>query len=179
MDAPVELDTSHVRLGDRPLIVCDVDDVVLHFFAPFLVFLDGEGHEFLPRSFRLTGNVISKSSGAALEEKEVHRLIGAFFEAQELSARRPSIASSIPSAPSPEMPTSSSSPPCRRNSGLNAAAFSTGWVSPIRCSPRCSRRGRSCRHCTASARCPSPSSMIWRIICIRFATTSQAAFSSI
>lgn len=83
MDAPVELDTSHVRLGDRPLIVCDVDDVVLHFFAPFLVFLDGEGHEFLPRSFRLTGNVISKSSGAALEEKEVHRLIGAFFEAQE------------------------------------------------------------------------------------------------
>ncbi|MBB4570546.1 hypothetical protein [Rhizobium leucaenae] len=83
MDAPIELDTSHVRLGDRPLIVCDVDDVVLHFFAPFLIFLDGEGHEFLPRSFRLTGNIISKTNGAVLEEKEVHRLIDAFFEAQE------------------------------------------------------------------------------------------------
>ncbi|AVA21138.1 hypothetical protein ACXHXG_00300 [Rhizobium sp. LEGMi198b] len=83
MDAPIELDTSHVRLGDRPLIVCDVDDVVLHFFAPFLLFLDGEGHEFLPRSFRLTGNVISKASGEALEEMEVRRLIDAFFEAQE------------------------------------------------------------------------------------------------
>ncbi|MDL2400832.1 hypothetical protein [Rhizobium mayense] len=83
MDAPFELDTSHVRLGDRPLIVCDVDDVVLHFFEPFLVFLDSEGHEFLPRSFRLTGNVISKASGEALEEKEVRRLIDAFFEAQE------------------------------------------------------------------------------------------------
>lgn len=83
MDAPLEFDTSHIRLRDRPLIVCDVDDVVLHFFAPFLTFLDGEGHEFLPRSFRLTGNIISKANGAALEEKDVHRLIDAFFEAQE------------------------------------------------------------------------------------------------
>ncbi|NTF86836.1 hypothetical protein G6L46_06780 [Agrobacterium rhizogenes] len=83
MDAPLELDMSYVRLGDRPLVVCDVDDVVLHFFAPFLVFLDAEGHEFLPRSFRLTGNIISKANGTALEEKGVHRLIEAFFEAQE------------------------------------------------------------------------------------------------
>jgi len=83
MDAPLEFDTSHIRLQDRPLIVCDVDDVVLHFFAPFLTFLDGEGHEFLPRSFRLTGNIVSKLNGTAMEEKDVHRLIEAFFEAQE------------------------------------------------------------------------------------------------
>ena len=83
MDAPLEFDTSHIRLKDRPLIVCDVDDVVLHFFAPFLLFIDAEGHEFLPRSFRLTGNIISKANGTALEEKDVHRLIEAFFEAQE------------------------------------------------------------------------------------------------
>lgn len=83
MDAPIDLDMSHVRLGDRPLIVCDVDDVVLHFFAPFLSFIEAEGHEFLPRSFRLTGNIVSKASGVALEEKDVQRLIEAFFEAQE------------------------------------------------------------------------------------------------
>lgn len=83
MDAPIDLDMSHVRLGDRPLIVCDVDDVVLHFFAPFLSFIEAEGHEFLPRSFRLTGNIVSKASGIALEENEVHRLIEAFFQAQE------------------------------------------------------------------------------------------------
>ncbi|MBB6483452.1 hypothetical protein [Rhizobium lusitanum] len=83
MDAPLEFDVSHIRLQDRPLIVCDVDDVVLHFFAPFLAFLDGEGSEFLPRSFRLTGNIVSKTSGTALEEKDVHRLIDSFFEAQE------------------------------------------------------------------------------------------------
>lgn len=83
MDAPIEFDVSHIRLQERPLIVCDVDDVVLHFFAPFLTFIEAEGHEFLPRSFRLTGNIVSKANGSALEEKDVHRLIGAFFEAQE------------------------------------------------------------------------------------------------
>ena len=83
MDAPFEFDVSHIRLQERPLIVCDVDDVVLHFFAPFLTFIDGEGYEFLPRSFRLTGNIVSKGDGSALEEKDVHRLIEAFFEAQE------------------------------------------------------------------------------------------------
>ncbi len=83
MDAPFEFDVSHIRLQERPLIVCDVDDVVLHFFAPFLAFIDGEGYEFLPRSFRLTGNIVSKGDGSALEEKDVHRLIEAFFEAQE------------------------------------------------------------------------------------------------
>ncbi|NLS19799.1 hypothetical protein HGP16_24985 [Rhizobium sp. P40RR-XXII] len=83
MDAPLEFDVSHIRLQERPLIVCDVDDVVLHFFAPFLTFIDGEGYEFLPRSFRLTGNIVSKDNGSALEEKDVHRLIEVFFEAQE------------------------------------------------------------------------------------------------
>ncbi|MGK9053163.1 hypothetical protein [Neorhizobium petrolearium] len=77
------LDLSHIRLGDRPLIVCDVDDVVLHFVAPFQDFLRGEGYQLLPRSFRLTGNIVSIATEAALEQTDVRRLIEAFFEAQE------------------------------------------------------------------------------------------------
>jgi hypothetical protein len=77
------LDLSHVRLGDRPLVVCDIDDVVLHFVAPFQDFLRGEGHELLPRSFRLTGNIVSAETRTALEPVQVRRLIEAFFEAQE------------------------------------------------------------------------------------------------
>ncbi|WP_117193944.1 hypothetical protein [Rhizobium terrae] len=77
------LDISHIRLSDRPLVVCDVDDVVLHFVAPFQDFLRGEGHELLPRSFRLTGNIVSTDTQIALEHGDVRRLIEAFFEAQE------------------------------------------------------------------------------------------------
>lgn len=77
------LDISHVRLSDRPLVVCDVDDVVLHFAAPFQDFLRGEGHELLPRSFRLTGNIVSIETQVAIEQEGVRRLVEAFFEAQE------------------------------------------------------------------------------------------------
>ncbi len=77
------LDISHIRLGDRPLIVCDVDDVVLNFAAPFADYLKAGGHEFLPRSFRLTGNIVSTETRAAIEEAAVRELIGTFFETQE------------------------------------------------------------------------------------------------
>lgn len=76
-------DLSHVRLSDRPLIVCDVDDVVLHFAAPFDRFLATQGYELLPRSFRLTGNIVAVEGGEALEHDAVRKLIGAMFAAQE------------------------------------------------------------------------------------------------
>jgi hypothetical protein len=77
------LDLSHVRLTDRPLIVCDVDDVVLNFAAPFADYLKQNGHELLPRSFRLTGNIVSIETQIALEDAVVRQLIASFFERQE------------------------------------------------------------------------------------------------
>nr|WP_029531507.1 hypothetical protein [Rhizobium phaseoli] len=79
-----ELDISHIRLGERPLIVCDVDDVVLRFIDPIQLFLQSLGHEFLPRSFRLHGNIVSTADGTEIESQQVSRLIEDFFEAQEL-----------------------------------------------------------------------------------------------
>lgn len=77
------LDLSHLSLKDRPLIVCDVDDVVLQFFAPFEDYLKKDGLELLPRSFRLTGNIVSVGTEIAIEDTAVKQLIGSFFESQE------------------------------------------------------------------------------------------------
>lgn len=77
------LDLSHLSLKDRPLIVCDVDDVVLQFFAPFEDYLKKDGLELLPRSFRLTGNIVSVGTEIAIEDLAVKQLIGSFFESQE------------------------------------------------------------------------------------------------
>lgn len=77
------LDLSHIRLAERPLVVCDVDDVVLNFFAPFEDYLKRDGLELLPRSFRLTGNIVSVETQAAIEEAAVKKLIGSFFELQD------------------------------------------------------------------------------------------------
>ncbi len=77
------LDISHVVVTDRPLVVCDVDDVVLHFTDPFREFLLSQNHEFLPRSFDLIGNIVASDTRLEVDTAGVYRLIGAFFEAQE------------------------------------------------------------------------------------------------
>ncbi|MGE7369798.1 hypothetical protein ACQKKX_12150 [Neorhizobium sp. NPDC001467] len=77
------LDLSHVQVTERPLVVCDVDDVVLHFAAPFQDFLRGCGHELLPRSFRLTGNIVASDTGLELDADAVRQLIETFFDVQE------------------------------------------------------------------------------------------------
>lgn len=76
-------DLDHIRLKDRPLIVCDVDDVVLQFATPFEAFLQTRGHRLLPRSFKLTGNIVNGDDERVLEAPAVKALIDDFFMEQE------------------------------------------------------------------------------------------------
>ena len=63
----------------RPLVVVDIDEVVLEFVAPFMAFLDANGHELRPTSFRLTGNIYAKDSGQVIEKDVVSGFLEAFF----------------------------------------------------------------------------------------------------
>ncbi|MGO4564959.1 hypothetical protein AB4Z52_07795 [Rhizobium sp. 2YAF20] len=76
-------DLGHVSLRNRPLVICDVDDVVLQFITPFQAFVESRGYRFLPRSFRLHGNIVSGSDEKPLEDSGVSSLIEGFFEAQD------------------------------------------------------------------------------------------------
>lgn len=66
----------------RPLLVLDVDDVILDFIRPFPSFLATHGLELRMESFRLHGNIYHLDSGAAAEQDHVSDLIDAFFEGQ-------------------------------------------------------------------------------------------------
>ncbi len=77
------VDLQHVQLSDRPLLVCDVDDVVLEFLFPFEAYLKSLGHQLLPRSFHLTGNIVSLESQTALADHHVREILQNFFEQQE------------------------------------------------------------------------------------------------
>lgn len=77
------VDFNHVQLADRPLLISDVDDVVLEFLVPFEAYLDSLGHRLLPKSFRLHGNIVSAKDQLALDDQIVTDLLLTFFEKQE------------------------------------------------------------------------------------------------
>lgn len=67
---------------DRPLLVLDVDDVVLEFVRPFPHFLKTRGFGLTLASFRLTGNISETATGRLIEQPEVTALLGEFFDTQ-------------------------------------------------------------------------------------------------
>src|SRR5206468_6436140 len=73
---------EELAADDRPLLVLDVDDVVLEFVRPFPHFLKTRGFQLTLTSFRLTGNIAEMASGRLIEQAEVTALLGDFFDAQ-------------------------------------------------------------------------------------------------
>ncbi len=68
---------------DRPLLVLDVDEVVLEFVAPLIGFLDSQGLHLKTDTFRLHGNVVSKLDQSVIEDHRVSALLEDFFGVQD------------------------------------------------------------------------------------------------
>ena len=64
---------------DRPLVICDVDEVVLHFVRGFEAFLEERGMWLDPRSYEFEGNVRRRATGEIIGNEELFRLLGEFF----------------------------------------------------------------------------------------------------
>ncbi|WP_019171189.1 hypothetical protein [Pseudaminobacter salicylatoxidans] len=67
---------------NRPLLVLDVDEVVLEFISPFVAFIDTLGLELRTDSFRLRGNIFERATQTAVASERVSTLIADFFEVQ-------------------------------------------------------------------------------------------------
>lgn len=63
----------------RPLVVCDVDEVVLHFLRDFEDFLGSCSLWLDPASFALNGNVRRRDGGEPVSTSELGELIMRFF----------------------------------------------------------------------------------------------------
>ncbi len=70
----------------RPLIVVDVDEVVVHFIGPLIGFLDRRGYRLDLVSFRLTGNIKYAGTQRTVGKDEVAELLQAFFD-EEIHAQ--------------------------------------------------------------------------------------------
>ncbi|PTW61474.1 hypothetical protein C8N35_102184 [Breoghania corrubedonensis] len=69
-----------LTLAARPLIVCDVDEVVLQFIAPLERLMNDAGMEFIDHRYRLTGNIRHVETGDLASRDEVRALLHGFFE---------------------------------------------------------------------------------------------------
>jgi hypothetical protein len=73
---------------DRPLLVLDVDDVLLEFVRPFPRFLEERGFHLALDSFRLFGNVTEKAQRPhSWNRHEVTELIDDFLATGRLAGR--------------------------------------------------------------------------------------------
>ena len=72
----------------RPLVICDVDDVVVYFLRAFEAMLDREGLLFDAQSFALHGNIRDKTTSRIVSAETIAGLIDDFFdrETQHLEA---------------------------------------------------------------------------------------------
>jgi hypothetical protein len=73
---------EELAADDRPLLVLDVDDVVLEFIRPLPRFLEARGFDLTVASFRLTGNIAERKTGRLASQEEVTVLLDAFFQEQ-------------------------------------------------------------------------------------------------
>lgn len=74
---------AELARDDRPLLVVDVDDVLMEFVRPFTRYLDSHGLELGLSTFRLHGNIADKTTKAAIEDGRTSELIDDFFRAQD------------------------------------------------------------------------------------------------
>ena len=77
-----QIETLARGTADRPLLVLDVDDVLLHFVGPLVRYFEGHGCSLRLETFRLFGNVFDIETGAALDNERVAALLDGFFGAQ-------------------------------------------------------------------------------------------------
>ena len=66
----------------KPLLICDVDEVVLHLVDPFVEVLRERGYVLKQHSFRLTGNVFDAKTGREADQEEVWDGLTQLFEEQ-------------------------------------------------------------------------------------------------
>ncbi|MBW3098905.1 hypothetical protein [Pseudohoeflea coraliihabitans] len=75
--------SCEITLRDRPLLVCDVDEVVLEFLTPFTAYLEAERHELRADSFKLNGNIYRRDDGQPVDKAAVNAFTERFFAVQD------------------------------------------------------------------------------------------------
>lgn len=67
-------------VSDRPLIICDVDEVILHLILHLEEYLQDFGLKFLSHEYRFTGNIAHHDGGEVLSANQTRSHLLNFFD---------------------------------------------------------------------------------------------------
>lgn len=70
------------NVSQRPLLACDVDEVVLHLVDPFETVMNERGFELRAHAFQLTGNIFEIETGREATQAEVWSGLDQLFNEQ-------------------------------------------------------------------------------------------------
>jgi len=82
MNTQTHIEIGSLKLEPRPLIICDVDEVVLQFVAAFERHIVRHGFRLDARSFALFGNIRRNADDSEADDAEVGDLLRSFFAAE-------------------------------------------------------------------------------------------------
>ncbi|MBD8890095.1 hypothetical protein [Roseibium litorale] len=66
----------------KPVVICDVDEVILHLIRPLESYMMSIGLCFLSSNYRLTGNIARQDTRTPLSAADAKRVIETFFDAE-------------------------------------------------------------------------------------------------
>ncbi len=75
---------AELTLGRRPLLVLDVDDVLIEFITPFMRFLDTHKLAMSLEPLRLYGDITRQQTREVVDRATVSSLLDGFFASQDL-----------------------------------------------------------------------------------------------
>ena len=79
-----ELNTLQLSNKNKPLIVCDADEVIFDFMNSFERYLQSNSLHFSWKSYALNGNILNNNN-KAIDKDEVHNIINNFFKNKTVS----------------------------------------------------------------------------------------------
>ncbi len=81
-DPHLHAQLSELQIENAPLIVCDIDEVVLHFLKPFRTFLQKNGYILHSNDYSLKNNIREKSSDRPASAGMTRSMVADFFQAE-------------------------------------------------------------------------------------------------
>jgi hypothetical protein len=80
LDVATDTAIADLRLTGRPLVIVDVDEVVVHMVKPLIPWLQGRGLRLDLSSYSLGGNIKHAETGATVAKEAVAGLVQDFFD---------------------------------------------------------------------------------------------------